>query len=157
MNVGVTATRSGLTKEQTDQARLLLTSFANGEGIEEFHHGDCVQGDEQLFDICRDVSPWTNTIAHPGTNDHGESPECAYTKSDVTLPAKKYLRRNVDIVKASDVMIACPGQAHEMKRGSGTWATIRECRNRGKKCIIIYPDGRTRAIQSRQNLEVSSY
>ena len=158
MNVGFSGTRSGLTQEQ----RMAFIDILNDSNlyIDEFHHGDCVEADETAFNMVKRLSPWTNLIAHPGCNKDGESPQRAYTKSDVILKTKPYLRRNVDIIKASGLVIACPGQAHEMKRGSGTWQVIRECRNRGKKCIIIYPDGRVRrmdnAVQSRQNLEVSS-
>ena len=45
------------------------------------------------------------------------------------------------IVADADVMLACPPNYEEIKRGSGTWATIKFARKSGKPLAIVYPDG----------------
>ena len=62
--------------------------------------------------------------------------------------AEPYLQRNHTIVAYTDVLIATPAQVHEIKRGSGTWHTIRLARRlHDREPYIINPDG---SIQTRE-------
>ena len=51
------------------------------------------------------------------------------------------MQRNRDIVAQADTMLACPSNYTEIKRGSGTWATIKFSRRAKKPLYIIFPDG----------------
>jgi hypothetical protein len=64
----------------------------------------------------------------------------AHNKPDLIWPAKPPLERNHDIVDQADVMIATPRTMQEEQR-SGTWATIRYARKKGRELHIIWPDG----------------
>jgi hypothetical protein len=55
-------------------------------------------------------------------------------------PEGEHLVRDHDIVDAADVLIAMPEGMKEYLR-SGTWATVRSTRKRGKRIILVYPDG----------------
>jgi hypothetical protein len=61
--------------------------------------------------------------------------------ADEIKPSKGYLARDVAMVEATDLLIACP-KGPEQERGSGTWFTVRAARARGKMILIIWPDGR---------------
>lgn len=54
-----------------------------------------------------------------------------------TLPSKPPLERNKDIVDMCDILIAVPIDPEVEEKRSGTWATIRYCRKKGKKIVII--------------------
>lgn len=61
----------------------------------------------------------------------------AFCKGDVCNTAKPYLERNNDIVKNSDVLVACPASKTEVLR-SGTWATIRKARKAKIEVFIFF-------------------
>lgn len=54
-----------------------------------------------------------------------------------TLPSKPPLERNKDIVDMCDILIAVPIDPEVEEQRSGTWATIRIARAKGKKIIMI--------------------
>ena len=106
----------------------------------EFHHGDCINSDEQAAAIAKSIG--FKIIAHPGYDDSGDSPKRAYFKgNDIVLDAKPYRKRNEDIVKASRFLCAAPRQFKPVRR-SGTWTTIRIAETLHVKRIIIYPAAR---------------
>jgi len=51
------------------------------------------------------------------------------------MPEKTYLERNLDIVKNSSLLIACPINKNKEELRSGTWSTIRKAR---KHKLTIY-------------------
>lgn len=69
----------------------------------------------------------------------------SYCQGDVIKEEKEYIQRNHDIVDDSDMLIAFPSTMNEILR-SGTWATIRYAKKRGKMVLIIFPDGSTEMI-----------
>jgi len=102
--------------------------------IVEFHHGDCRGADEEAHDIAKAFA--LSIVVHPP-----EDPKArAFCVGDEVRPPRPYLKRNADIVAAADVLIAAPASLHEVLR-SGTWATVREARRRGKRVYIIGPEG----------------
>jgi predicted Rossmann fold nucleotide-binding protein DprA/Smf involved in DNA uptake len=57
----------------------------------------------------------------------------------MVYPERPPLLRNVDIVDACAVLVACPSGAEHRK--SGTWATVRYARQVGREVVIVWPDG----------------
>lgn len=141
-SIGFTGTRSGMTIEQWKTVEhLLWLRFASVEGPHEWHDGDCVGADSQAHAIVEKIN---KSVSDP-VKLHGHLPNHdqyrAFKDFDVEHEPKAYLARNRDIVAASDVMLAAPGESYEVQRGSGTWATIRHARLKEKPLILIWPDG----------------
>lgn len=133
MKVGFTGTRKGMTEEQKDALMRVLCFHGGVDG--ELHHGDCTGADAEANEIAG-LLGW-QTVVHPPLNERHR----AFCGADRILPSKDYLDRNKDIVEATSILIAAP-QGKEVKR-SGTWSTVRFARKRGRKVIIITPEGDT--------------
>jgi hypothetical protein len=120
MIVGFTGTSQGMTDIQKVRLeRILFELFhADQSSSTEFHHGDCVGADEEADEIAESIG-YTRVI-HPPINPYKR----AHCQTKIIWEPKEYLVRNHDIVNCSNIMIACPKEAHEVLR-SGTWATIR--------------------------------
>ena len=130
--IGFTGTRKGMTKAQMKSLLKVLEKLK----FREVHHGDCIGADKQFHNLIRLFFPKARIVIHPPNIPTYR----AFCKGDIILPEKYYLDRNEDIVKSSDIIIACPKEFKEVKR-SGTWSTVRCARRLGKSVIIIYPDG----------------
>ncbi len=131
MKVGFTGTQKGMTDRQLSKLDGMLRALSAPSPIEEFHHGDCIGADEQFHQAVNDPD---RTIIHPPEDDKKR----AWCHSRHILKPKPYLKRNHDIVDATDVVIATPRTSYG-EIWSGTWATIRYAQSKGKKIIIIYP------------------
>jgi hypothetical protein len=102
-------------------------------------HGDCLGADANFDEICarlkipRTIRPCTfeNMRAH-----------CEKYGARLVAPPKKPMQRNRDIVSEADKLIGCPWNDVPIKKGSGTWATIRFAKQKGIPVHIIGPDGR---------------
>jgi len=127
--IGFTGTRNMISRA----AGLALTDRLRKLQPCEFHHGDCMGADAAAATAARSLN--IEVHGHPPT----KSKLRAYVTSDVWYEPKDYIPRNHDIVDAGDIIIACPGNVEEVR--SGTWATVRYARKKGKPIIIIYPDG----------------
>ena len=92
---------------------------------EEAHHGDCIGADAQFHYIFNFLVKVMH--AHPCDIEKLRA-NCA---ADVIHEIKPPLERNRDIVRSIDILIAAPAQDNEIRRGSGTWATIRYARKAG--------------------------
>lgn len=139
MKIGFTGTQQGMTDIQKDKLKEYLMSLSNmftSDIFEacEFHHGDCIGADDQAGCIAYDIG--YIVVTHPPINESKR----AFSAYDIQLPAKPYLDRNHDIVDECEVLIATPKEQGEVLR-SGTWATIRYARSKGKRVIKITPDG----------------
>ncbi len=132
MILGMTGNREGLTKESSD----FLINFIKNNNVTEVHHGDCLGCDEDFHEICKLMN--VKIIVHPP--DKNTMRAFCDGENVTILPGKEYLKRNHDIVKSSDVMIAFPFLRHEILR-SGTWATIRFAKKNNKKLFIVHKDG----------------
>lgn len=128
--LGFTGTQKGMNNSQKRRFRVIVQTFKPTE----FRHGDCIGADKDAHDIVRIVAPDCKIVIHPPTIDAKR----AYCKGDTILPAKPYLNRNRDIVKASNIMVATPGEDTEQLR-SGTWATIRAARSAKRRTTILLP------------------
>lgn len=100
----------------------------------EAHHGDCIGADAEFHRLA--IRRGLEVIKHPAS---GIGNQRAYCLEGIELKAKPPLIRNHDIVDSVDVMIAAPGEDHEILR-SGTWATIRYARkSKHIKLHIVLP------------------
>lgn len=138
VDIGVTATRGGLTRAQFCSAAQSLGDMADAaEEQPVLRHGCCVGGDEQLHRLARAAGYWV--VGHPplDTRLMAEGLDC-----DEWCDPLPFLDRNRVIVDRSRSMWCYPGEVGERVRGSGTWWTIRyaalDARREGS---IIYPDG----------------
>lgn len=103
------------------------------------HHGRCVGADAEARLLAAQAG--FLTIAHPG-----DSPAMQALPGDwMTLPAKDNLVRNVDIVRASCLLLATPAEFTEIRR-SGTWTTVRRARDAGRPVHLLRPDGTEQLI-----------
>lgn len=135
MKIGFTGTRRGMTRLQAQEVfELLAIRFSPSLPPREVHHGDCIGADAEAHAIAEKCSYMT--IAHPASDVAKKFR--ANTKATYVYEPQPALRRNHDIVDLCDVLIACPGEMHEILR-SGTWATIRYAKSVGKDVRIIYP------------------
>ena len=131
MIIGFTGTREGMTALQKQS----LTALIDTLKPKEVHHGDCVGADAEFHDIVQGRR--IRTIIHPPDND-GLRAHCQ-SLFGFTVTPRLYLQRNIDIIEASDLVIAAP-KGPELQR-SGTWMTIRRAHTYRRPVIIIYPEG----------------
>jgi hypothetical protein len=135
-SLGFTGTALGMTPIQ----KHLVDKFVRMYQPDEAHHGDCVGADAQFHDIvCEPLfraSVRTIVHVHPPENPKAR----AWKKGDRLHPERDYIVRNHDIVKASAILLATPGQMREQLR-SGTWSTIRYAWFRKVPTHVIFPDG----------------
>lgn len=142
MKLGVTATRAGLTPKQLTWFDEYIRSKITE--ITEFHHGDCFGGDAQLHRLvylARNPRVGSNypikIVVHP-CNLHEQRAYCKLKNTDMEMPERDPLRRNYDIVDATDRLLVFPKGLEEERR-SGTWATYRYARKYSKPFVIVYP------------------
>lgn len=132
-NVGFTGTRRGLTHQQRETLVKMLERVPFTA-----YHGDCLGADAEFHWLVRQHCPDAKIETLPG-----DQPDMrANCEADFVHDPQPMLVRNAAIVALSDIMIACPAQRKELKRGSGTWATIRLAKKSRKPLFIIWPDGK---------------
>ena len=130
-HIMITGTRQGLSDNQYKQVyNLLLDIYNSYDSFVVLHHGDCIGVDAEVNKMARALG--YTTIAHPC--DIRE--KRAFSISDETLEPEKPLVRNRSMVDASTFVIAAPAQDEEVLH-SGTWATIRYARKKGKNVRIL--------------------
>lgn len=136
MKVGFTGTRQGMTRDQEKVVTELLIKLRVTEG----HHGDCVGSDEEFHDILESLA--LDIVVHPPSNPKLR----AWCKGPDTmvLRPQDYLRRNRDIVRATEALIGTPKEEviPAPARGQGTWSTIRHGFESGKTIYIVFPSGK---------------
>lgn len=133
MIIGFTGTRHGMTDEQYDAVKELVRIHDYFHDIT-FHHGDCVGADQEAHGIVTKFN--IRTVVHPPVMTSLR----AYCKGWLVLDPKPYDQRNLDIVAASDLVIAAPANEHELPYG-GTWQVVRFSRKLNKPCKIVLPSG----------------
>lgn len=132
---GFTGTQKGMTSKQA----MVLEELMRSEGVTVFHHGDCVGADERADSIAHKLG--CDVEIHPPTNS---SKRAFCENAKVMHKEKDYLVRNKDIVDASSILFATPGEASPVLR-SGTWSTVRyaskQVGKNNKRIFVIRPDG----------------
>jgi hypothetical protein len=92
-------------------------------------HGDCVGADTEFHNLCSELRIEIHIFPPDDDKLRG------FNKSDTIMQPKPYLKRNEDIVKKCDILIACPIDKNKEILRSGTWSTIRKAKKLGK---IVY-------------------
>lgn len=132
MKYGMTGTRKGMTASQRE---VFLHALRKQPKLDHLVHGDCIGADNDAHDIALNMG---HTIT---TRPCDLEDQRVWRKAHHTYPSRRPLDRNWDIVRDVEVMFAFPSGYKELKRKSGTWATIRYARKDKKLLYIIYPDG----------------
>ena len=131
MKIGMTGTRNGLTKAQSDFARSVIP----WQEVTELHSGDCVGADAELHNIAK--LNYVTSIGHPPIKDELR----AFCEFDRECEPKNYFARNRDIVNSSEQMYGFPPTEEDTGKG-GTWYTINYAISKGKSLVIVTPSGR---------------
>jgi hypothetical protein len=135
MKLGVTGTQNGMTAKQMRA----FATFIVQRKPSEFHFGDCIGADEQMFTLIlriQQMKPWEcRIVMHPPDIDTKRA-NC--NPVDETWAPRPYLVRNQDIVNCSDELIATPKELNEQLR-SGTWSTVRRARIKEIPVHILEP------------------
>lgn len=148
MVIGFTGTREGMTEAQSSRVDALVDELLGEETGHRVIHGDAIGADAEFHDLMMEyreydgqpenrVSISIMPAVHPD-RAHKQAPAPGDT---IEEPDHDPIRRNKRIVASSDVVIAAPSGTTEIKRGSGTWATIRHARATGVPLYIVHPDG----------------
>lgn len=136
-DIGVTATRLGLTPKQLKMAAQLLVKFSlRVPGFPHFlylRHGDCVGGDEALNKLARDLG--YTTIAFPPSDARHR----AYSLSDQVRDPRPYAVRNQAIVDTCEHLLVFPSGPEADNPRSGTWQTYRMGLRRGIPVTVVMP------------------
>ena len=142
--IGFTGTRSGLTEDQYEILGNLIRSYADLHNNVFGVHGDCVGADASFDALCKVHK--VPTAIRPCTF----SSLRAYCKGEILAEPKRPMQRNREIVADADVLFGCPPNKEPIKKGSGTWATIRMAKKAGIKHYIIYPDGDLDVVEEKE-------
>lgn len=136
LHVGFTGTQRGMNDEQKRLLRSALEFYwyKLDEGERWFHHGLCLGADEQADQIAQEIG-WSRW-GHPSTITEKQA-EIVCERMESPLPP---LTRNLEIVRASNVVLATPWEEFEQRR-SGTWATVRYAVREETPVTIITPNG----------------
>lgn len=133
MKIGFTGTQVGMNEYQKFKVKEYI-EFHKDE-ITEFHHGDCIGADNDFNSIC--LSFCIPIHIHPPLKRIKRA-YCRPRLMDEMYPPDEYLKRNRNIVKSTDMLIATPSGSEVVR--SGTWYTVRYAKKLGKYILIIYPD-----------------
>jgi hypothetical protein len=128
MKVGFASTRFGLSANQVAE---LVEALGNElEPITEFHHGDCIGGDADGYEVAVMFGIWV--VSHPPIRPHLR----AFLPADEERPPADYMVRNRSIVDDTDVLLAAPYEDEEKPTG-GTWRTVRYSRARRGRVVLL--------------------
>lgn len=134
MKIGFTGTQEGMTGPQSAALAGYLSTARFD--IEEAHHGDCIGADAEFHAHVRLWAPRALIVGHiPLASDRR-----AFCNFDEVREPHEYLVRNHHIVDETVILLAAPKGPETLR--SGTWATIRYAREKLRKRIIFWPDGR---------------
>ena len=145
--VGFTGTRNGMSAEQLEGVKRILEILSQKLDFVGLH-GDCIGADADFDSMCKEVE--SKTRIRPCTFENIR----AYCESEEISEPKRPMQRNRDIVADANIMIACPPNDVEIKKGSGTWATIKFSRKAKKLLFIVFPDGKCSIENTAENQEV---
>jgi len=127
VKIGFTGNRTGLRPDQEDQIKLIFDKYDTIC----VSHGDCIGADTDFHNLCikyKDINHAKTIVIHIYPPDVPTLR--AFNKADVIMETKPFLKRNLDILKNSTILIACPMDKNKEELRSGTWSTIRQARKR---------------------------
>lgn len=131
LKIGFTGTRVGLRPDQVEKIISLLDRYsAQNTGIV-VSHGDCVGADTDFHRVCveyRKNNPCVFIQIHiyPPIDPKLRQ----FNVGDRVFEPDEYLKRNLAILRNSDVLIACVKSVSVEEHRSGTWSTIRQAKKR---------------------------
>jgi hypothetical protein len=132
IKIGFTGNRIGLNLEQIEQIKLILDNYSDIIIL----HGDCVGSDTDFHKLC---TTYKKTHLDKKIMIHIYPPDNsslrAFNQGDLLMDEKPYLERNLNIIKNSSILIACPIDKHHEIIRSGTWSTIRQAK---KQNVLTY-------------------
>jgi hypothetical protein len=132
--LGFTGSRNGMTSAQRTAVMGLLLRLRPLV----VHHGDCVGADADFHALVREVALRTRVMIHPPSAKELR----AYCRGDGYYEPTGYLRRDRDIVDASEFIVGTPAsQKAPTKRRGGTWYTLDYAEQRRKPSAIVFVDG----------------
>jgi hypothetical protein len=146
IRLGITGSRELPTEPQEYHLGLLIhTAMRLTRGDRLVHHGCATGTDETAHQYALSI-PDIRIHGYPG---YGANYTTAYRMKirpdEFTKlhPAKRYGERNHDIIRASNLLIACPQYPERDPRSarSGTWQTVRLSRRSHIPAIIISSNG----------------
>ncbi len=132
IKIGFTGNRFGLKPDQEEQIKLILDKYNNIVVL----HGDCIGADTDFHNLCVN---YRNTHVDKTLLIHIYPPNISsmrsFNQADLTMEERPYLERNLNIIKNSSILIACPVDKNKEILRSGTWSTIRQAR---KHNVLTY-------------------
>lgn len=134
IKIGFTGNRHGITDNQKEEIIKILDKYNNLI----VSHGDCVGSDTDFHNICvnyRNIHP--NKKIRIDIYPPNYPKFRSFNKGDLIMDEKSYLERNLDIVKNSSILIACPIDKNKEELRSGTWSTIRKARKHNLEIYIL--------------------
>lgn len=146
MHIGFTGSRYGMTDQQKKDFRTTFLRMQQMFDWIQFHHGDCIGADEEAHLIVSQLFIDYKGGAihiHPPTNEKNR----AYCKSEhkkievVIHPPLPFNQRNIEIVKASEIVIATPDARRFKSMTGGTWNTIRYAHDLKTDLLMLLPAG----------------
>jgi hypothetical protein len=153
MKIGFTGTRKGMSVEQyTAVLKFVLSLNPNRQFY--FHHGQCMGADQQFHDMIY-YNTKSTIIVHPSIVKEYTF-DIKFDSRIAILPEKPYSQRNKEIVRASELLIATPGQISQIMR-SGTWATLRYAKSRQIKFKAFLPDGTQSQSKKKEREPIEGY
>jgi len=136
-SIGFTGTKRGMTSKQRGRVDSILRQIVQ-RGPLTAHQGDHIGCDCDFAGLCRMVGrDKIMLVSHPPSDSHSR----AFYPCDAERSPAGFAERTRAIVDESDLLIACPRQQGEEGRG-GTWAVVGYAKAKGKRVIIIRPDGK---------------
>lgn len=135
MKIGVTGTRSGMTEYQRNKVVQVLLGYAEYDGSEELHHGDCIGVDVITADLAKELG--YKIICHPPVKEDLRG----YFPSNEYRSPLSYFARNRNIVDECDHLLVVPFQM-EWQPNGGTWYTHDYAKKKGKPITIIWPENK---------------
>ena len=141
----VSGTRAGMTAAQKDAFVDLLHKHT---AVRQLLHGDCVGADAECHRLAREVGGRDLTVHIYPPKDERQRAWCQVGDAGgagalVVHEADAFLKRDFKMVKAADLVLAFPSGRKEQRRGSGTWAVIRQARRKCVALVVVNPDGST--------------
>lgn len=138
MHIAVSGSKYGMSEAQVFMFGMLLGKLLQEDSEITIHHGDCIGVDSAVASLTEAHN--IPVIVHPPVNDRYKGYNETRPNVVAVREPKDYLDRNHDMVDECFMHVAMPNTTKEQLR-SGTWATVRYARKKGKPVAVIYPNG----------------
>jgi len=142
-HLGFTGTRQGMTRAQAAAVTALLQACPP----QTFHHSDALGAETEVHALVRQQCPATQIMVHPPTR----SAQRSFCVADIWRPTLPYFLCQQAVVQASDVLLAVPQSAAEMRR-SGCWQAVQYARAVGTPVVLVRATGQVVWPPTRQEV-----